>query len=774
MVKKNTQFSAKKTPTNVVGNITKTLGVDSVTKVYHREPVVSAAHQTQWQFGDWTSLQNLPISEIEKSEAKMQLVLIVAVAHLQEGGQTQAQRYIKQARQWGASRELCARILISGAYNSLGRISLINQDSLSATKHFSESVSLGTPGIDSRLVTPIRMVHQAMQLDMDPEKIKDWQLLLTKSQSKNKTLNHDRDLPISLSQQLMERLDQLLNQLMNEGQGMILDGVTVFDQKDPFLPGKLAMALAYWATEYSPSDARTQERCQAFQHITAWTNGIKVQSWGIDFYLRALWSLQQAGLLHKCLNMETLASLKKQLDWRSFVNKENYSLKNKPSNFYGVAYSIAYHRYQLGWEGPEHADALLDKIIEHYQSTAGEFGFADETNGKGRFDRYSFLLIAEIAHRFREADLPLPERMQGWLKNSASYVLINLNKEGDGFQYGRSIGAYGDTAFLEILSAAAWFGVLSKQDQKIAYHFSFLCTKKFLNYWWDDKRGSVNLWEDNRSTDAYRGKHRILGECFSLIHQHLYTQQIWGELGFSCSQLDEDGYFDWLDKLPKATLTWFNAEKENDIQQAVFTYRDNGHIFNLPLINGHDFFKHSVYLPIPYEKELIVGVPDLVLLQLVPKLILSDGTELLPICWFSRIRTWQDKAANFLQWDLPFVANSEDDFPQKYNSVKARVEVIFSSGEIKVTYSFYLQQEIDVKLIVVEWLPSFEVNDPTDSFVCESKKCSFVFKGFSCWERSCLIQGGGQSSPMKDSIKFISSVEGKGSFPLEVSWVINH
>jgi hypothetical protein len=736
MVKKNTQLSAKKTPTNVVGNITKTLGVDSVTKVYHREPVVSAAHQTQWQFGDWSSLQNLPISEIEKSEAKMQLVLIVAVAHLQEGGQTQAQRYIKQARQWGASRELCARILISGAYNSLGRISLINQDSLSATKHFSESVSLGTPGIDSRLVMPIRMVHQAMQLDMDPEQIKDWQLLLTKSQSKNKTLNHDRDLPISLSQQLMERLDQLLNQLVNEGQGMILDGVAVFDQKDPFLPGKLAMALAYWATEYSPSDACTQERCQAFQHITAWTKGIKVQSWGIDFYLRALWSLQQAGLLHKCLNMETLASLKKQLDWRSFVNKESYSLKNKPSNFYGVAYSIAYHRYQLGWEGPEHADALLDKIIEHYQSTAGEFGFADETNGKGRFDRYSFLLIAEIAHRFREADLPLPERMQGWLKNSANYVLINLNKEGDGFQYGRSIGAYGDTAFLEILSAAAWFGVLGKQEQKMAYHFSFLCTQKFLNYWWDNTRSSVNLWDEGRTTDKYRGKFRILGENFSLIHQHLYTHRIWKELGFSPDHMSDQAYSDWLDNLPRATLTWFNQVTGNEGQQALFTWRDGDCIFNLPLVNGETYYEHSAYLPTPYSSAGIQAVPDSLTPILIPRVKLKTGEELLPVCSFRDIKMTQEEDGALLSWEQEALILSGCETPTEYKGLSISTTFEFKRGSIKRRDRLSGCQLRAVENVSLEWpnAPLVEKINHADRIVIFESPC-FEKMSFLGYER---------------------------------------
>ena len=619
-------------------------------QVYQGEPSLSPDQQIQWQFGDWLSLQEISLPEIEEYEAKIQLSLIVAVAHLQQGDKALAKRYIQHALEWGASRELCSRILLSGAYNSLGRASLIQQDSISSTEHFSQSVALGTPCIDTRLITPIRMVHQAMLLDMAPEQVKDWHLLLSKSQSRCPVLGHDKPTPSSLIQQLMSKLDQLLEQLMSEGNEMALDGVIVFDQKDPFLPGKLALALAYWATEHSPSDARTQERCKAFHHIKDWTKDIKIQSWGIDFYLRGLWTLQQAGLLHKCVNAESLARLKKQLDWRTFVNKETYELKNKPSNFYGVAYSIAYHRYQLGWEGPEDANALLEKISDHYQATAGEFGFADETQGKGRYDRYSFLLIAEISHRFREADLPLPKRMKVWLKNSADYVLINLNKQGDGFQYGRSIGAYGDTAFLEILSAAVWFNVLTQQEQKMAYHFSFLCTRKFIDYWWDEKRGSVNLWEDGRTTDAYRGKHRILGENFSLIYQHLYTQRIWLELGYRADQLDEQAYSDWLGELPKATLTWFNKDLVDENQQAVLTWRDSDAIFNIPLINGEQYYDHSTYLPIPYTSNGVQGIPGVHMPLLIPKIIEKNGKSSIPVSNFKNIQLFQTEEGFCLSW----------------------------------------------------------------------------------------------------------------------------
>lgn len=732
MAKNKLKFSNRKTTKNIANDIIKKVGVDNMTQVYQREPTLTAAQQTQWQFGDWLSLRDLSIQDIEESEAKIQLALIVAVSHLQLGDKIAAQRYLHQARKWGGSLELCARVLASGAYNSLGRASLINRDSKGASEHFDHSVNLGTPGIDARLITPIRMLHQAMQLGMAPEQIKDWHLLLTQSQSSEQLTRQEAVLPGSLRQQLMAKLNQLVNMLLSEGQGMMLDGVPVFEQQDPFLPGKLALALSYCATEYSPNDSRTQVSCEAFRHIGEWTKGIKVQSWGIDFYLRALWALQQAGLLHKCVNAEALTNLKQQLNWRSFVNPETYDLKNKPSNFYGVAYSIAYHRYQLGWEGPKHADALLEKIIDHYQATASEFGFADETQGKGRFDRYSFLLIAEISHRFREAGLPLPKRMKGWLKNSADYVLVNLNKQGDGFQYGRSIGAYGDTAFIEILSAAAWFKVLTEQEQQMAYHFSCLCTQKFLNYWWDDKRTSVNLWEDGRSTDAYRGKHRILGENFSLIHQHLYTQQIWEELGFIPDYIDNNEYCEYLYNLPKATLTSFNKDLNGGDQKAIFTWRDKGLIFNVPLVNGEEYYEQSPYLPTPYSSAGINGIPDTAFPLLVPKIKLKTGESVIPVSFYQNVTLDHNKEKTILSWDQFELILCDNKKPVKYSGLSIKTVFEFKSGRIERRDKISGEQLNNIEFVTLEWLKSPEIREITknnNEAVFESdflKKISFI------------------------------------------------
>ena len=47
-----------------------------------------------------------------------------------------------------------------------------------------------------------------------------------------------------------------------------------------------------------------------------------------------------------------------------------------------------------------------------------------------------------------------------------------FNLTGEGFEFGRSIGPYGETAFLEVLTAAARLKVLTPVEERMAYAFS--------------------------------------------------------------------------------------------------------------------------------------------------------------------------------------------------------------------------------------------------------------------------------------------------------------
>jgi hypothetical protein len=430
-------------------------------------------------------------------------------------------------------------------------------------------------------------------------------------------------------------VERLLDQLAREGRDMELDGVPVFNGSDKFLPGKIALGLTDSMDGLAPDDPKAVRRLADFRKIARLTVDDPNDSWGIYYYLSALSALQARGKLAEAVDPLTLAKLKVRLDWRTFVDTATFTLIDHPNNYYCVAFAIARLRHQLGWEDAAGSEQLLAAMLQHYRAYSGPYGFADETDGEGRFDRYSVLLAGEIAQRFLETGGEPPAEVKGWLRKSADVMLMRLNAEGRGFEYGRSLGPYGETSMIEVLTAAANLGLLTPAEKELAYAYSARAAQRYAEVWLDPGTGSVNLWDEGRRTDAYRGKFRILGENLSLAHQYVYTAAAWRRLGYG-DKAPSAGWVRGMDRLPTRAVTWF-AKGEHD--RVLVTLRDRGRVIGLPLISGGaGQHMNSPYAPIPFSPGMLEGVADAVLPLLVPHITLADGTVLAPLAYIGDVR----------------------------------------------------------------------------------------------------------------------------------------
>ncbi|MFZ6656488.1 hypothetical protein [Undibacterium sp. TJN19] len=442
-----------------------------------------------------------------------------------------------------------------------------------------------------------------------------------------------------VQKELYPQLDFLSQKLLAEKLQTTLAGYPAFNGKDKFLPGKIATGLAHLMLNPALDQQARAQAMKNFRISADMTVDLENHTWGIYYYLLSLYQIKQAGLLDQAVSPATLTQLKKQLDWRSFVNEADLKLINLPTNYYGVAFGVARLRMLLGWEDVSGSERLLTKLLEHYDAHSGEYGFSDETDGEGRFDRYSILLIAEICHRLLETGKEVRPDLKLKLRKAADIALNIANDKGDGFSFGRSIGAYGDTAILEILSASAALDILTPVERDYAYAYSTRVFAKFLNFWYDPQLHSVDLWGKGRKTDAYRGAHRVLGENFSLLHQLLTTNAIWRKLGYENS-LPLPDLQAWADKTqPVFQLTWF-ARGEYD--RALAIYRDQQHVFSLLLASGGaSQHANSPYYPLPFSNDIIAGIPDSGFAhpQLIPKLTMEDGSQLLATAFIKNIQT---------------------------------------------------------------------------------------------------------------------------------------
>ncbi|MES2337960.1 MAG: hypothetical protein V4537_07695 [Pseudomonadota bacterium] len=496
-----------------------------------------------------------------------------------------------------------------------------------------------------------------------------------------------------VTRRIQPQTEKLLIGLSRDGRDYAIDGVPVFNGSDKFLPGKIAIGLADFLGDIPDGDPRLPGYLASFRKIAKMTVDDPNDSWGIYYYISAIDQLRKAGRLDAAIDRLTLAKLKVRLDWRSFVDTASYELIDHPNNYYCVAFAIARLRTQLGWEPREGSDRLYAAMVKHYREYSGAYGFADETDGAGRFDRYSVLLAGEIAQRFVQTGEKPPAEVLDWLRKSADVMLQRVNLDGHGFEYGRSIGPYGETSIVEVLIAAAATGVLTPAEMDMAYAYASSAAQHYVAFWTSPRTGSVDLWDGGRRTDAYRGKFRILGENLSLTHQFTYTNAAWNALGYR-DRMPTPAFAKLAAALPKRTVTWF---ARGTYDRLLVTWRDRGRVISLPVINGGDSqHDHNPYFPIPFSPGMLEGVADGDAPLMVPRIALADGTVVMPLAYFRDAKVETRGATTIVTWRQTEVdrMGQKAPVPDPRFSVATRYE--FSPGQIRRTDVFTPTAPIDV------------------------------------------------------------------------------
>jgi hypothetical protein len=578
--------------------------------------------------------------------------------------------------------------------------------------------------------------------------------------------------------EFVPQLGYFFDKLIAEKRQLEMDGVAVFKAKDKFFPGKVALGLSYVVLNLPPQSERQRKYLTEYGNIAALTVDMDNDTWGIYYYLLALRKLKDAGLADQAIPAPILAKLKSQLDWRRFVNQADYTLINLPTNYYGVAFGIARLRVLLGWEEDAASNILLQKTLEHYKRYSGEFGFSDETDGEGRFDRYSILLVAEICQRLVETGLPVPAELKTLLRKAATVALSLSKASGEGFSFGRSIGPYGETSLLEIFSVAAYLDVLTPEEKDFAHAISMRIVDRYLRFWFNPSMHSVDMWNQGRRTDAYRGKHRILGENFSLLHQLIATSQLWAKAGYG-NKTARTGLEAWLDKTqPRYHLTWF-ARGEYD--RALAIYRDKGHVFSLLLVNGgQGQHANSPYYPLPFSNSIVQGVADSGFEhpQLLPKFTLADGSKLMGTAFIKNIRSASQDGKHTLDYKQDELTLLGKAAPVKDPRIKLETRYILEHGVITRTDRYTPVSNLDVQDVTLEFASFSEAAAASAHKVTFGRGdvTAFELKGIGrCGVRAANGEDAYKSpvGPMKTVVS-CSSGPFTMNAPLTIEWKIHY
>lgn len=504
----------------------------------------------------------------------------------------------------------------------------------------------------------------------------------------------------TLQTKLQPQVEKLLIGLVKDGRSLVIDGVPVFNGKDKFLPGKIAISLVEFLLSLPQNDPRLPSYLKNFRQVAKLTVDDANDTWGAYYYIVALDKLRQAGLLNDAVDRLTLAKLRVHLDWRMFIDPDNFDLIDHPNNYYVVAFGIARLRHRMGWEDLGGAERIYAKVVEHYHQYSGDFGFADETDGEGRFDRYSVLLSAEIAHHFVETGDRPPAEVLGWLRKSADVMLARMHEDGSGFDYGRSLGPYGETAIIEVLTSAAALDVLTPKEKELAYSYASRAAQRYVDFWTNKNTGSVDLWDQGRRTDAYRGKFRILGENLSLTHQYAYTDAIWNELGFKNKAPLAD-FVSAAKILPQESVTWF---ARGTYDRMLLTRRDKGHIISLPLINGGATqHMNSPYFPIPFARDMLSGIADGDNPLMLPRFTLADGSVLMPLAYMRDVKVERQGGKTIVTYRQSELDRMGKEAPVADDRLSLQSTYVFETGRITRTDIYTPKAPLDIAAIRLDF-----------------------------------------------------------------------
>lgn len=411
-------------------------------------------------------------------------------------------------------------------------------------------------------------------------------------------------------------------------------GIKIFEEQKELTQGTVVNAAVSLYIHYTKTGNKKAEN--ALKLIYDFFDNIrneKCETWGKIAILHCFVNLKKAGLIDN-INEDYISLAKEKTDYSDFFLKDQMKLKPQyATNYLEVAMSCAGFREFLGWEDEGYCSKICEMFVDMLKSKS-QLGWMDEEVGIGRYDRYSFIVSADMSDNFHLMGRETPEFILQCLKRSANEVLFMANRLGDGINYGRSLSFYGDTANAKILATALANGLLKEEDYDKAVGYCINIIKKVLDFWFDKERRSLNIWWDGRNTDRYRNDGRILEANINMVSQ----------LTSILDNLKRAGLDDYL---PKTEITnpesWesrivkFEDKENRKFQTAIL--RKNDYTVMLPFIGAGMWYYRTSYMPFPMINRVVEAAPEGQYPFLIPQITDKNDKILRPVDYFKNIKT---------------------------------------------------------------------------------------------------------------------------------------
>ena len=502
---------------------------------------------------------------------------------------------------------------------------------------------------------------------------------------------------------IYEHMERMTEVIAQGGPEAKMDGVVCLQERSGFTQGALIENAMYLYIHYCKNgDQRTEESLRRVHYFIGFIEDMHVKTWGKLAILRGLAVMSKEGLLDR-INPDTLALLKEKTDYSDFLNKETLELKSLPSNYYHVAMACAGYREQLGWEQGEYSQLCLEKLMDIMKQKS-QSGWMDEEVPYGRFDRYSMMIASELVDTLDALGKPVPEFVLDNLKAATDVTYCMVNEKGEGVTYGRSLSVHGDSGPVEILSTAFKHGLVDveKVDQGMCYCVKSL--EKVLGFWY--RNGIFDIWNDGRTTNGYRQKHRILEVNLDMTTHMFHILENMEAAGLA--DYRPTGKFDQSDAWTYHKIQFVKKEKE---ERVLYILKRGADTFMLPLIGAGNLWKSAAYLPFPAKPMLLEAPPESYIPFLVPEVTMKDGVVAMPIQYVESVSQEQGEdlviiraKGQMCRVDTPSPETAQAGFETTYR---------FEGQSIEVTHQF----DTEAEKIRMEYAGSANVEVDTESEV---------------------------------------------------------
>lgn len=495
-----------------------------------------------------------------------------------------------------------------------------------------------------------------------------------------------------------------------EGHEMILDGAECFKEglDNDFVYGTLVNVYSRILGFLDEKSVDFDQWIDRTRKVIEINIEKPLDTFGILEFLSAINELKEIDLYDKVITQRIESKLMDKLHWHVFINPQTLEfIRPLAKNYYGVAIRIALLREQIGYDEEGYSDILVDKFFEKVPENDDGTIYMDETNGHGRYDKYSLNVASELSELYILFNKPIPEKIKRMLRASIEANIIIGDEYGHGCLYGRSIGGNASSTVIEVLPLALLQGDLMDDilDEEVVYNMVYAAGKRMIEFWFSSSRGIFNLWDDGKQTDSYRGKHRVLEVNLDLSLKMIRANKFLKMSGwYQKKPLASEVLKDKLSCLPKVNYISYESESYD---RGLAVYRGNSGIMMLPIINGaHHYYKNSQYMPIPYSYELISGSSNRAESSLIPKLYFEDGAIVSPIVYSKDVTVINRDDEMYVSYRQDEMCVMNDEMPGKYSGISDQITYRISDNVI---------ERKDVFRVIGDINP-FRINMSIDSF----------------------------------------------------------